>query len=125
MWELCLTSSTCHQAFLEMEVDNYLIHTYLASILQQYFEFREEETLVGWWALANAWALFKGPLLSTLFRKKEKKSLGLPDKFLSGEEMAEVEDGCEKGIWQILFSLFPKLKCPGEKEGYLYMEKLL
>lgn len=54
MWELCLTNSTCHQAFLEMEVDNYLIHTYLASILQQYSEFREEETLVEWWALANA-----------------------------------------------------------------------
>ena len=47
MQELCLTNPTCHQAFWEIEVGNYLIRTYLASILQQYSEFREEETLVG------------------------------------------------------------------------------
>lgn len=66
-------------------------------------------------------SLFEGPLLSTLFRKT---SLGLPDKFLSEERWFKKRMGV-KNEFNRFFSLFSKLKGPGEKEVYLYMERLL
>ena len=67
----------------------------------------------------------QGTIAEHFIQKKKKKISRSPRQILKWGKMAEVEDGCEKWIQQILFSLFPKLKCPGEKEGYLYMEKLL